>query len=195
MTVIDSDFSALEGTNCYCSDESAAKIRQAISGLPVHAIHRIGTGDYHYVSLFWLERLRQPFTLVLFDNHPDDQPTAFCPDSLSCGSWVADVRRLPLCSDVIWVNSKSVVPYCPGKDVYLSVDLDVLGTDYARTNWDQGTMSLEQLCGMLESLRASCNILGIDICGGLTPQKGATAADLELNSRAENAIISLFQHQ
>lgn len=107
MQVIQSDFSTLEGTNCYCSEESAARIRQAISGLPLSAVHMIGTGDYHYISLFWLERIREPFSLVLFDNHPDDQPSAFSPDTLSCGSWVAEARKLPCCIGTYWLTSQT----------------------------------------------------------------------------------------
>lgn len=109
MQVIQSDFSTLEGTNCYCSEESAARIRQAISGLPLSAVHMIGTGDYHYISLFWLERIREPFSLVLFDNHPDDQPSAFSPDTLSCGSWVAEARKLPCCIGTYWLTSQSAL--------------------------------------------------------------------------------------
>lgn len=195
MFVVDSDFSALEGTNCYCSDESAAQIRQAISGLPLCAVHRIGTGDYHYVSLFWLERVTEPFTLVLFDNHPDDQPTAFSPDTLSCGSWVAEARKLPFCQDVIWIR-RTCLPenrevLWPNK-VYLSIDLDVLSEEYARTDWDQGTMTLEELVKAIEAIKASSYILGVDICGGLTPQRGATDDDLTLNARTETSIISIF---
>lgn len=196
MIVVDSDFSALEGTNCYCSDESAAQIRQAISGLPLCAVHRIGTGDYHYVSLFWLERVTEPFTLILFDNHPDDQPTAFSPDTLSCGSWVAEARKLPLCQDVIWIRRTCLPeirePLWPNK-VYLSIDLDVLSEEYARTDWDQGTMTLEELVKAIEEIKASSHILGVDICGGLTPQRGATDDDLALNSRTETSIISVFR--
>ena len=102
MERINVDFSHLEGTNCYCSAESAAVIRQEIAGLPAAAFHCIGTGDYHYQTLFWLEKLQEPFCLVLFDNHPDDQDGAFGGELLSCGGWVAAARRLPCCrADVI----------------------------------------------------------------------------------------------
>ena len=195
MIVVDSDFSALEGTNCYCSEDSATHIRQAISGLPLCAVHKIGTGDYHYVSLFWLERIREPFTLVLFDNHPDDQPSAFNPDTLSCGSWVRDARLLPFCREVVWINSAEGSPMnltSGEKNVYISIDLDVLSREYARTDWNQGTMTLQELCGAVGQLKQSCRILGADICGGLTPQKGATAEDLATNEKTEEILTNLF---
>ena len=227
MIVVDSDFSALEGTNCYCSEESAAQIRQAISGLPLCAVHLIGTGDYHYISLFWLERINEPFTLVLFDNHPDDQPTAFSPDTLSCGSWVAEARKLPFCKSTVWISSspdctgvrRTFAPLIPppaapavppftwsrattgswtpvqsgeAPAIYLSIDLDVLSTEYARTDWDQGSMTLEELVTEIEEIKKSTRILGVDICGGLTSQKGATDEDLAINTRTTDALISLF---
>ena len=60
MQRIIADFSAFEGTNCYCSAESAERIRRAVADLPLHAFHVIGTGDYHYQTLFWLERIAEP---------------------------------------------------------------------------------------------------------------------------------------
>ncbi len=191
MEVIPSDFSALEGTNCYCSEESAAQIRRAISGLPLSAVHMIGTGDYHYITLFWLERIREPFSLVLFDNHPDDQPSAFSPDTLSCGSWVAEARKLPYC-----IGTHRLPGACgetAGQPVYISIDLDVLSRDYARTDWDQGTMTLDELVGYILEIKKAARIIGVDICGGLTIQKGASPDDLAINAATEKALISLFE--
>lgn len=192
MQVIDSDFSALEGTNCYCSADSAEQIRRKIAQMPEKAVHLIGTGDYHYITLFWLEKIRVPFVLVLFDNHPDDMPAAFGSELLSCGSWVCDARRLPLLREVLWIRSDEDAERLL-KDirypVYLSIDLDVLSTRYARTDWDQGEMEL----GMLIShIRGLSDILGVDICGGLAPEKGGTEADEAVNSGTVRALTEIF---
>ena len=104
MTSVDCDFSAIEGTSCYCSEEAAAKIRNALLSVPLEAIHKIGTGDYHYVTLFMLEKISEPFSFVLFDNHPDDQEGEFGSELLSCGSWVREARRLPLLKDCRWIG-------------------------------------------------------------------------------------------
>ena len=82
------DLSFLTGTNCYCDREAAAAIRYAIEKLPVCAVHLIDSGNYHYLTRFWLERIRDPFLLVVFDNHTDMQAPAFG-DLLSCGGWAA----------------------------------------------------------------------------------------------------------
>ncbi len=196
MLHLNTDFSALEGTNCYCSAESAVQIRQRISSLPLHAFHTIGTGDYHYQTLFWLERIREPFALLLLDWHPDDQPDAFGAGMLSCGNWVAEARRLPNCRFDYWVRceadflSPEALPPLP---VYLSIDLDILSPAFARTDWDQGSMSLEALTRFLQRLAAAHRILGVDLCGGLSDTKGASPEDLALNASTGEAIYYLFQ--
>ena len=96
LKILDCDFSYLDGTCCYCSPESAALIRRRTAEMELHAVHLIGTGDYHYQTLFWLERMRKPFSLILVDNHPDDQEDAFGGQLLSCGGWVRQARALPL---------------------------------------------------------------------------------------------------
>ena len=71
------DLKDLEGSCCYCDSDVEEAIRKAISPLPVSGIHWIDTGDYHYISKLWMEKIQEPFALVLFDNHPDDQDGAF----------------------------------------------------------------------------------------------------------------------
>ena len=192
MTRADSDFSYLEGTSCYCSPEAAQEIRRAVAEMPLCAVHLLGTGDCHYVSLFWAERIEEPFTLVLWDNHPDDQPAAFSPDILSCGSWVCDVRALPLCRGTVWIREAGPCPEIPEGPCYLSVDLDVLSEEFAHTDWDQGEMTLRELTSSIEAVVEGHRIIGVDICGGLTEQKGASAADLALNAAATEAVAELF---
>lgn len=196
MNRIFADFSALEGTNCYCSEDSARAIRGQIAELPLHAVHDIGTGDYHYISLFWLERIGEPFQLVLFDHHPDDQPGAFDGDLLSCGSWVQEARRLPMLRADLWIRDAEDFPALaelPDLPVYLSIDLDVLSEEYARTDWDQGRMTLEELKGALRGIIAARRIIGVDLCGGNTPEKGASPDDLALNAVTGEALSDLFR--
>ena len=195
MIRIETDFSHWEGTNGYCSEESAARIRRAVAQLPLNAFHLIGTGDFHYQTLFWLERIREPFVLVLFDHHPDDQPAAFGADLISCGGWVAQARRLPACRGDLWIREAADFPALddlPELPLYLSVDLDVLGTDWARTDWDQGTMDLAGLTGALRKLRGRRRIIGVDLCGGLPAEKGSSPDDLALNASAGEALFECF---
>ena len=162
----------------------------------MHAFHEIGTGDYHYQTLFWLERVAEPFSLVLFDHHPDDQAGAFGEELLSCGSWVAAARRLPFLRADRWIRDAADFPALdslPALPVYISLDLDVLSPDYARTDWDQGQMTLDELSAAISGLLAAHRILGVDLCGGNTPEKGASPADLALNASAGEALYGLFR--
>lgn len=196
MQRIFADFSSFEGTNCYCSAESADRIRRELADLPLHAFHFIGTGDYHYQTLFWLERIAEPFSLVLFDHHPDDQEGAFGEDLLSCGGWVACARRLPALQADIWIRDAADFPALaalPDLPVYLSLDLDVLSKQYARTDWDQGAMTLPEMETALRALTASRRILGVDLCGGNTPEKGASLEDLALNASTGEALYGIFR--
>ena len=169
------DFSALEGTECYCSAESAAAIRSALAPYGPGGIHWIDSGDYHYTSLFIQELITEPYSLVLFDNHPDDQPGAFGSDLLSCGGWVAEVRRLPN-----WRSDADAV--------YISIDKDVLSRDYARTNWDQGDMTLDGLFFAIKDISLKHRIIGVDVCGELTLLKGACSEDVSINSETNRRI-------
>ena len=187
------DLTELEGTNCYCSDEAAEVIRAEVSGLPVSSICWIDTGDYHYLSYFRGSYIREPFELVLIDNHTDDFDPA---GTLSCGNWVSLLLQEPMCRRSNLVRSSadaaplifdSLVP------VFLSIDLDVLRPEDFRTNWDQGSMTFEELLGIVESLASARRIVAIDICGGITESKGATPSDLALNLRQRLRLANFLQ--
>lgn len=169
------------GTNCYCSAESADLLRKRIAEIPVGALHWTDTGDYHYLTLFFLERIREPFELVLIDHHPDDQPPAFgSPEMISCGDWVTHARRLE--------NFREA----EGFPVYLSIDLDFLNPEEFRTDWDQGTATLEEMSAIIRERTRGRRILGIDICGGITRSKGATDADLAHNKEIRERLVGLL---
>ncbi|MDO4947506.1 arginase family protein [Fibrobacter sp. UWH6] len=50
-------------------------------------------------------------------------------------------------------------------NLYISIDKDVLSIDDVVTNWDQGSLTFEQLENILKNLFAHRKILGVDICG------------------------------
>ena len=67
-----------------------------------------------------------------------------------------------------------------GKRVYLSIDKDVLDRAWARTDWSQGTYAPAQVKGWLDGLLRQ-DVVAVDVCGELTPEKGATPEDLRVN--------------
>ncbi|HVF70311.1 MAG TPA: hypothetical protein VM940_01770 [Chthoniobacterales bacterium] len=51
-----------------------------------------GSGDFHHLSALWLRRIREPFVLVSFDNHPDWDVR---PPRWGCGAWINRALELP----------------------------------------------------------------------------------------------------
>ena len=97
------DCTKIIGTDCYCDDDAIKEINELIDNaescsIPencdnsanVPAIHFFDNGNYHYMSKLWTDRVHEPFTLIVFDHHPDMQPPRFG-GILSCGGWVLDV--------------------------------------------------------------------------------------------------------
>lgn len=80
----------MNGTECYCDEEGASALQRMIADYSPQGIHFIDSGNYHYVTKFWTDKLATPFALLVFDHHPDMQPPLF-EHILSCGSWVKDV--------------------------------------------------------------------------------------------------------
>ena len=79
-------------------------LRQKLEEFDADGIHFIDSGNYHYMSRIWLEKLNTPFRLVVFDNHTDMQPPTFG-GLLSCGGWVAaSLEELPLLKEVLLVG-------------------------------------------------------------------------------------------
>jgi arginase family enzyme len=84
------DCTQISGTDCYCDNDAVAVIREQIAKAGIEnaeGIHFFDNGNYHYMSKIWTDMIQEPFTLVVFDHHPDMQPPRFG-DILSCGGWV-----------------------------------------------------------------------------------------------------------
>ena len=169
------DFTGLEETRCYCSRRSADIIRAALKPYGPGGLHWLDSGDFHYVSLFVQELIAEPYSLVLFDHHPDDQAGAFGQELLSCGSWVSEARRL-----------KNWRP--EAGSVYISIDKDVLSKDFARTDWDQGEMTLDELFSAIRDISLKHRIIGVDICGEPTLGPDTCSEDVSINSKTNRMI-------
>ena len=86
------DMKDISGTNCMCDDMAVESIRDIFKNENVtpYGIHFIDSGNYHYMSALLTEMVKEPFSLVVLDHHPDMQPPMFG-DILSCGGWVLKV--------------------------------------------------------------------------------------------------------
>jgi arginase family enzyme len=75
-----------------CDDSAVEEIKKRIEkeNVSPEGIHFIDSGNYHYMSKVLTDMVKKPFSLVVFDHHPDMQPPMFG-DILSCGGWVLKV--------------------------------------------------------------------------------------------------------
>ena len=57
------------------------------------------------------------------------------------------------------------------KNVYFTIDKDVLTTDDAKTNWDQGAMRLPYLLSLIRTIGEHHQVIGADVTGDYSPSR------------------------
>ena len=138
------ELSDLSGCNCYCDAEASDRIRQEIQAFTGNGLHFIDSGNYHYMTRLWLEKLQIPFRLLVFDNHTDMQPPAFG-GLLSCGGWIAaSLEELPLLQEVILVG--------PDEEAYTQVEPDLQQKVLFLSREKLSTMTAEEKEGFFNNL-------------------------------------------
>ena len=181
------DDKALCGVRGYMDDKARKYLLEEIKERSnLSSIHLLDSGNYHHLSRVYLDLLKEPFNLVVYDNHTDMQFSAFG-NILSCGSWIADAyETLQNLNKIIVVGAKSsYIEECAFKKdkrvvftdsisdvclesllpIYISIDKDVLSANEFISDWDQGNMSLAVLKKEMEFLIDRFRIIGTDICG------------------------------
>lgn len=203
------DCQDIEGTNCYCDQKAQAQLSERIKDFGPRGIHFLDSGNYHYLSLLWLEKCREPFELLMFDHHTDMQPPAFG-DILSCGGWLQTALDTNPFLHHVWLAGPPVGEEetarqdsrvtrlslkdmrdregwgkrfaCSGEGalpLYISVDKDVLRQEDARTNWNQGELELETLLCCLKEASDRRPLIGMDVCGENPEGMEGPEAELE----------------
>lgn len=181
-------------------------------------VHFLDSGNYHYLSKIWLDMVKEDVEVLVFDHHMDMQPPMFG-DILSCGGWIKAaldsnprIKRVWLAGSpkppeeemegydgrVVWVSEGDMTDMNAWKQrlgisslpLYISVDKDVLGMEYARTNWDQGDVELSTVLECI-STAASCRfIAGVDVCGENPDGAGEErAGDISINDRTNRELV------
>ena len=189
------DCSDIIGINGYCDEQAIKIIRKRIIGFPLKGFHFIGSNNYHYISKLWIDRIKIPFSLVLFDYHSDMQ-SGMIDGLLSCGNWVKflldnnhflqKVFLIGTSYDSMYHVEKKYNKRChffPEMNIgnkkkweifvnenisgslYISIDKDVLSSNYAVTGWDHGKMDLYEIKEYLSDIYSKGNVLGVDVCG------------------------------
>ena len=138
------ELSDLSGCNCYCDAEASDRIRKEIQAFTGKGLHFIDSGNYHYMTRLWLEKLQIPFRLLVFDNHTDMQPPAVG-GLLSCGGWIAaSLEELPLLQEVILVG--------PDEEAYTQVEPDLQQKVLFLSREKLSTMTTEEKEGFFNNL-------------------------------------------
>lgn len=86
-----------------CGRRAFRRFETASAEGPDTHINLLGSGDFHHLTFAFLRRQEQPFSLILFDQHPDWD--AIWP-SLACGSWVNAALTLPQLEKVILIGAQ-----------------------------------------------------------------------------------------
>ncbi len=217
------DMGDISGTTMYCSGEAEQKIRERLKDYGPDGIHFLDNGNYHYVTKFFTEKIRIPFALVLFDHHSDMQQPLLCdltncgswagellredpylkqlilvgPDKESIKNIPEELKKKVICISMQEIEEMSAETQIKRIDVslpaYISIDKDVLDHYSARTNWNQGNMSLHTLQALLSEVFSHQTVIGVDICGECSRQEPLLkyVEDEEINQET-NRILYRF---
>ena len=147
---------------------------ERVDSVGIHGIHFLDSGNYHYVTKIMTDRIKEPFSLVVFDHHTDMQKPMI-EGLTSCGDWAGKViKDNPYICQLILVGpekkdinaiglrSNKLITYSAQEiraeamesktnqidlsvPVYISIDKDVLDESISETNWSQGHMKLGTL--------------------------------------------------
>ena len=197
----------IEGTVCYCDQDAAREIEARLPEV-LPKIRFIDSGDYHYMTYLLAMREKEPFSLLLLDNHPDNQEPEFR-GVLSCGGWVKTLKEnCPMLQEVLTIGpERKEYPdgWAKGKRVYVSLDKDIMNKDYARTDWSQGEFTLEEVEDIIRKVveeipgtsprmtaEKTSPRMTLDICGEISIAKGATPEDLRINKLTNIKLLELM---
>ena len=189
------DLSDLSGTTMYCSPEAKQEIEKRLTHYVPHGIHFLDNGNYHYMTKIFTEKIHHSFSLVLFDHHNDMhqplihdltscgswaaemlQENAYLKQLILIGPSPKTIKEIPedfqkklVCISINEIEEDSAQKEIQKIDMshpaYISIDKDVLDRYWARTNWDQGNMSIRTLEIILKEIFQNQKVIGVDICG------------------------------
>lgn len=202
---------ALNGVRGYMDDEARKYLLEEIKvRSKLTSIHLLDSGNYHHLSRVYLDLIKEPYNLVVYDNHTDMQFSAFG-NILSCGSWIADAyeslyylkkiivigansKYIEACEfnkdeRVIFADSINEVSLGNDLPIYISVDKDVISENEFISDWDQGIMPVSTLIKELKCLRDDFRIMGVDICG---EPDNSDDINISLSNNINKELVNIF---
>lgn len=211
----------MTGVCAYCDTQAQNQLRKRIQNINQPVLAFLGSGNYHYIALFLMEKIREDFALVLFDHHSDMQCPAFG-SLLSCGNWLRQAEeQLPHLKQVVLVgvddskwtelpnsNPVTLFPRTVISEktdwlweleqgipypVYFSVDKDVFSKSVAWTNWDQGVLDLHQFSKAFCAVAEGHKVVGMDVCGEFPAMYGNLFVSNAANRKNNQANRKLLE--
>ena len=202
---------ALNGVRGYMDEEARKYLLEEIKvRSKLTSIHLLDSGNYHHLSRVYLDLIKEPYNLVVYDNHTDMQYSAFG-NILSCGSWIADAyesldylkkiiiigassKYIDDCAfnkdeRVIFADSINEVSLGNDLPIYISVDKDVISENEFISDWDQGIMQVSTLIKELKCLRDNFRIMGVDICG---EPDNSDDINISLSNNINKELVNIF---
>lgn len=217
------DFSNLQGKNCYCDGMTEKTIKDRIKNISPQGLHFIDSGNYHYATKFWIDKIKEKFNLVVFDYHSDMQKPIFN-NILSCGSWIAqslennqyieNIILLGISKEqkraldekyndkLVCIDSEQIKKreFSQPQNlnnpypIYISIDKDVLSRTIIETNWNQGDMKLTELKNILHGIIPKRKIIGIDLCGECANENGKLGA-IKSNDEVNANLLRFLKNE
>ena len=160
----------IQGTNCYCDEEAEAAIKERISLMEPSGIHFLDSGNYHYVSKIWLDKIEEEFELLVFDHHTDMQMPMFG-NILSCGGWIQAALDTNTRLKRVYLAGPPSMEAEADRERVVGINEEELKTpgcitrSCAITNWDQGEAQLEDVLTCIKEAASCRSIIGVDVCG------------------------------
>lgn len=216
------DLKEIQGANCYCDGLAEAELAGRIGDMGAEGLHFLDSGNYHYASKLWLDLVKEDFELLVFDHHTDMQQPAFgdilsCGGWIKAALegnprlrrvWLAgpseegmkEAKALGFGEKVVHLSERDMGDGEMWREqmgktdlpIYISVDKDVLSREDARTNWDQGNVSLDTLISCIRDAAGGRHVIGMDVCGE-DPEEAQTAPGVRaVNDRANKALMEVF---
>ena len=183
--IIHVDCRGLNGVDCYCDEDGRKELRRILAPYPAKALHFIDSGDYHYLTEYWVSKLQEPFSLIVLDHHPDMQQPQW-EGVISCGGWVTDVlEKNPFVRNIIIVGASD--------ELISQVPVHLREKD-AITDWSNGDMSLMQMQAVLRIIYAHEKVIGVDITGecSATLDYLSEVKDASVNNKANEELMKMI---
>lgn len=222
MTEIDCE--KLRGTNCCLDGEAREWLEETIETIEPGGIHFLDSGNYHYMTRLWLEQIETPFDLLVLDHHTDMDPPMMG-EILTCGSWLRDAmdgqkdlrevyligptgedagrisgeyrEKMHILTQEQMKEDDHPEEISDGPPVYISIDKDVMGETWARTGWSQGDMSLKEMCGILDDVMETRDVLGVGICGECVESGNVakTQKERRINEKTNRMLLEFLEER